>query len=71
MRIYCVVLIIINGSVRGSVVPLRGLRQGDPLLPYLFIMIADAFSGLIRKASEDKRIHGAGAMGRKLHLFCI
>lgn len=52
---------IINGGVCGSVTPGRGLRQGDPLSPYLFIMVADAFSKMIQKKIQEKQLHGAKA----------
>ena len=62
----------INGKVSGSVIPSRGLRQGDPISPYLFLMVADAFSTLISKAAREKRIHGAkicNGAPRVSHLF--
>ena len=52
---------VINGRVKGAVRPSRGLRQGDPLSPYLFILVADAFSRMLLTAVQEKRIHGAKA----------
>jgi hypothetical protein len=50
--------ILINGRPSQNFYPKRGLRQGDPLSPYLFIICANVFSGLITQAQQGKRIHG-------------
>ncbi|KAM6552991.1 hypothetical protein CsatB_013753 [Cannabis sativa] len=42
----------------GPIVPSRGLRQGDPISPYLFLVCAEVFSALIRKFEERKWLHG-------------
>lgn len=38
--------------------PRRGLRQGDPLSLYLFLIVADVFSFLMQKAIQNKSIQG-------------
>ena len=50
--------IIINGQPSKTFKPQRGLRQGEPLSPYLFLISADVLSSLIFKAQENNLIQG-------------
>ena len=62
----------INGKPRVHIVPTRGIRQGDPLSPYLFMLCAEGLSSLIRRAVENGDMEGLAVSrgGPRLsHLF--
>lgn len=48
--------VIINKEMKGSFHSSRGLRQGDPLSPYLFLLIAEGLSSLISGANMEGRL---------------
>ena len=50
--------IIVNGEASGFIKPSRGIRQGDPLSPYLFLHCSEVFSALIRNLVQTNRLHG-------------
>lgn len=47
-----------QGSKVGPIIPKGGLRQGDPLSPYLFLLCVEDLSLTLRSASRDGTIHG-------------
>jgi len=49
---------MINGTPKGYVVPSRGLRQGDPLSPYLLLFVTEGLSGPLRDAETAGRVKG-------------
>lgn len=50
--------VLVNGNAKGWVKTYKGLRQGDPLSPFLFTLVVDALSRLIVRAEERGLFEG-------------
>ena len=47
-----------TGETFGIIVPTQGIRQGDPLSPYLFLLCVEGLSVIIHKFEHKGWIHG-------------
>ena len=50
--------ILINGTPEGFFNASRGIRQGDPISPFLFIIMAETLGRAIKYAQTNFKIHG-------------
>ncbi|PKI76232.1 hypothetical protein CRG98_003343 [Punica granatum] len=59
--------VAINGSLAGYIVGQRGLRQGDPLSPYLFVIAMEVFSNLMNTTADEGRVDFHPRCGGKVN----
>ncbi|CAL1369949.1 unnamed protein product [Linum trigynum] len=64
--------VLMNGALSGFFSSSRGLQQGEPLSPLLFVLCTEGFAALLRQAISEKRLEGvkvAPRAPRISHLF--
>ena len=64
------VSVLVNGSPTEEFKPSRELRQGDPLAPFLFIVVGEGLAGLVRQAVKVNLLTSL-KIGRKKVELCI
>ena len=65
-------LLKINGKLKGHIIPSRGIRLGNPLSPYIFLLCAEGLLALIQQVMGSGQMEGivVCCRGPKLsHLF--
>ncbi|XP_024006886.1 uncharacterized protein LOC112083394 [Eutrema salsugineum] len=50
--------VLLNEGLHGHIQPERGIRQGDPLSPFLFILCAEALVHVMSRAEQEGKITG-------------
>ena len=63
--------ILLNGSPGNKITHRRGLRQGDPLSPMLFILVMDILCLMVKKASEEELLQplASRALQQRISLY--
>ena len=56
--------ILFNGEALDPIFPSRGIRQGDPISPYLFILCMDFLGQLIEEKCSEKLWQPVKEIGR-------
>jgi len=51
-------LVLVNWSPTKEFVPKRSLRQGDPMAPFLFLIVAEGLVGLVRQVVKKELYTG-------------
>jgi hypothetical protein len=64
--------VVVNGNPSGCILPTRGLRQGDPISPYIFLICAEVLSSMVTVANREGSLTGVqtSKLGPRVsHLF--
>ena len=66
--------VLVNGEPKGNIISTRGIRQGDPLSPYLFLLCSEGLNRLLEHVVERNHIEDVSLCknGPKIsHLFFV
>ncbi|XP_041004081.1 uncharacterized protein LOC121249435 [Juglans microcarpa x Juglans regia] len=55
--------VLVNGLQIGPIFPSRGIRQGDPLSPYLFLLCTKGLTSLLKTAARNNTVRGLRVCG--------
>jgi hypothetical protein len=63
----------VNGELTDPVVPSRGIRQGDPISPYLFLLCTEGLSCLLQQKEDRGDLYGIKMVdsGPLSHIYCL
>ena len=61
--------VLLNGEPGDFITHQRGLRQGDPLSPMLFILVMDVLNSLFMKAEAEGLLLPLHSTGQRLSLY--
>ena len=50
--------VLINREAKGKIISSSGLRQGDPISPYLFLLCVEGLSAMLKKEEREGHIKG-------------
>ena len=50
--------VLINKELKGEIIPSQGIRQGDTLSPFLFLLCAKGFSAMLQREERLETIKG-------------
>lgn len=65
------IFVLVNGSPTGEFKMRKGLRQGDPLAPFLFLVVAEGLAALMRSAVAKRRFEGTKVGASNLSVSCL
>ena len=60
--------VLVNGSPTKEFKSFRGLRQGDPMTPFLFLIVAQGLVGLVKQATRKNLFSGLKVGDKKVEV---
>jgi len=65
---YATISVLVNDNPTKEFKPSRGLRQGDPIAPFLFLIMTQGLSGLVNQATRKILFSGIKVVNKKLEV---